>query len=191
MNERDLVRRGWIFWAYQVSDLGRVRSLDRVVAREVSGDMKLKGRILKPGPNSTTGHLTVCLYKDGPKKHYVHRLVTHAFIGLCPEGLEVRHGVEGVLDNTLANLCYGTRSENQADRKRDGTCNSKPVRRGDGKEYQSVTEAAKDNGTLPENISRVCRGYISPEGRLRLTAGGYGWKFINNQEQKCQLPRSA
>ncbi len=72
---------------YQVSDLGHVRSLDRVVARPVKGDMKLKGRILKQVSNSVSGHLTVNLYRDGPRKHYVHRLVLSAFVGTCPKGL--------------------------------------------------------------------------------------------------------
>jgi len=159
---------------YQVSGLGRARSLDRVIAREGSGDLKLMGRMLKPSTNAIR-HRLVSLSKNGTRKtHRVHRLVTYAFIGLCPKGLEVRHGVGGSLDNTLKNLCYGTQSENMSDRKRDGTCNSKPVRRSDGVEYRSATEGAKDSGTHPKNISAVCRKYITPSGSRNLTAGGYG-----------------
>ncbi len=163
---------------YQVSNNGHVRSLDRVVVRTVKGDMKLKGRILKPGA-SLSGHLTVALCKNGTQKtHYVHRLVTRAFISPCPEGLEVRHGVGGILDNTLKNLCYGTRSENMLDMERDGTGPHKPVRRSDGVEYRSATEGAKDNGLKVSHITAVCRQYIPPNGHKCSTAGGYGWQYI-------------
>ena len=152
--------------------------MDRVVAREVSGDMKLKGRILKPG-TSGSGHLVIRPSKNGiPKTHYVHCLVTRAFIGPCPNGQEVRHGPKGVGDNSIDNLSYGTHSENVRDKERDGTWTAKAVRRGDGKEYKSITEAAKDNGIQLGNISNVCRKYITPDGYPHLTAGGHTWQFI-------------
>jgi hypothetical protein len=164
---------------YQVSDLGRVRSLDRVVYHKIGGRRKYKGKVLKPGADPS-GHLQIILSKNGTKKtQRVHRLVTHAFIGPCPEGLEVRHGVGGVLDNTLKNLCYGTQSENMFDRTRDGTGNSKPVRRSDGTEYTSATEAAKACGLKHSSgISALCCKYVRPDGSNHFIAGGYGWEFI-------------
>ena len=163
---------------YQVSDLGRVRSLDRVVSCRPRGTPNRKGKVLKPFA-SVSKYLRVTLCKNGTQKNQeIHRLVTHAFIGPCPEGLEVRHGVEGILDNTLKNLRYGTRSENMLDRERDGTAPSKPVRRSDGVEYPSQTAAAKDNGLKASHISAVCCQYTPPNGRKCSTAGGYGWDFI-------------
>lgn len=61
---------------YQVSNYGRVRSLDRIDAR----GHKLKGRILKikPGKNN---YMAAILYKNGKtKSFYVHRLVATMFI---------------------------------------------------------------------------------------------------------------
>jgi hypothetical protein len=101
---------------YEVSDRGQVRSLDRVV-----GHKQLKGRILRPAPNGG-GHLAVALCKNGSQStKKVHSLVAEAFIGPRPDGMEVRHGRNGKLDNSLANLCYGTPKQNGEDKVRDGT----------------------------------------------------------------------
>lgn len=83
----------------------------------------LKGRVraLRPGSH---GYLHAWLSRDGKvKPYYVHRLVGEAFLGPLPPGLETRHGPGGKTDNRLSNLCYGTASENQLDRARDGTAN--------------------------------------------------------------------
>lgn len=50
----------------------------------------------------------------------VHRLVALAFIGPCPEGMEVLHINGEPDDNRLENLRYGTRAENVADTIRHG-----------------------------------------------------------------------
>ena len=44
-------------------------------------------------------------------------------MGPCPEGQEARHGPAGKADASLSNLCWGTRTENIADRLRDGQDN--------------------------------------------------------------------
>jgi hypothetical protein len=106
---------------YEVSDLGRVRSLDRVSLLQGKYKRFAKGRVLKPIPNSKGYHL-VTLSKDGIQKTpSVHQLVLQAFVGPCPEGQLVRHGPGGKDDNRLSNLSYGTPKQNMADRLRDGT----------------------------------------------------------------------
>jgi NUMOD4 motif/HNH endonuclease len=97
---------------YEVSDLGRVRSLPRFHAG---------GRILKPGHAGPVAN--VGLSRDGRSRTYsVHTLVMRAFVGPCPEGHEVCHGPAGRRDNRLANLSYGTKSKNNGeDKRRDGT----------------------------------------------------------------------
>lgn len=52
---------------------------------------------------------------------YIHRMVAEAFIGPCPPGMEVCHGDGDRGNNTVANLRYGTRTENMADTLRHGT----------------------------------------------------------------------
>jgi hypothetical protein len=105
---------------YEVSDLGRVRGVDRVVRRGASAT-SVRGKILTPCFDGH-GYYMVNLYRDSkPTKRGVHVLVAAAFIGRCPPGMEVRHGPNGKLDNTPANLSYGTRAENCWDKLRDGT----------------------------------------------------------------------
>lgn len=104
--------------AYEVSDLGRVRSLDRYV--ECNGPLKgtydrfKKGRVLRPGP-MPGGHLSVALGKGNSR--CVHDLVLRAFVGPPPIGTEARHldGVE--TNNRLDNLVWDTRGNNNRDKK--------------------------------------------------------------------------
>ncbi len=80
---------------YEVSDLGRVRSL-------ISSFKHPNGCILKF--QTYTRYALVGLVRDGrSKKHYIHRLVAQAFKGI-PRGEEVNHLNGDKLDNRLSNL---------------------------------------------------------------------------------------
>lgn len=156
---------------YQAGNLGGVRSLDRVVRHNLGGPKKLKGRILQPGLSSH-GYLRVNLSKNGIVTNMeVHRVVAAAWIGPCPDGMEVCHGPNGKLDNSVSNLRYDTRTNNNLDKRRDGTDCGKPVRRSDGVEFISMRTAAEKTGCNHQSISMVCKG-------RQKTAGSYGWKFI-------------
>lgn len=89
---------------YQVSDLGRVRSIDHW-----SGQRRVTGRVLKPG-GSKSGHESVVLGRGNTKT--VHSLVLVAFSGTRPLGSDILHRNHIPWDNRLSNLMYGTRSEN-------------------------------------------------------------------------------
>lgn len=156
---------------YQVSNLGQVRSVDRVVPHARCGELKVKGRILRLSPASR-GYFTVHLCQKGTQRTvYVHQLVAIAWIGPYPNGQQVRHGSNGKLDNSISNLCYGTQSEDGLDRRRDGTHGGRPVRRSDGVEFINMHVAAEESNCWYESIWAVCNG------RYR-TAGGYGWDYI-------------
>ncbi len=155
---------------YQVSDLGRIKSLDRVVPHARFGTMKLKGRIRRPG--LVGPHLAISLCKGGIQTTVlVHRVVAAAWIGPCPDGMEVCHGPNGQRDNSVSNLRYGTRSDNGLDRRRDGTHGGRCVRRSDGVEFINMHVAAEESGCHDKNIGAVCKGRAK-------TAGGYGWEYI-------------
>ena len=63
---------------YEVSNKGRVRSLDRY-ASTGSGTRLCKGRVLTPIRNNK-GYLQVILFKGGRARHFLlHRLVAAAF----------------------------------------------------------------------------------------------------------------
>lgn len=77
--------------------------------------------ILKP-TTQKTGYLSIRFYKQKTfKQFFIHRLVLQTFVGPCPPGMECRHLDGNPTNNRLCNLCWGTRSENQHDRKRHGT----------------------------------------------------------------------
>ena len=107
---------------YEVSDLGRVRSVDRVVVAAASSyrpetTRRYKGRLLRPG-RASSGHLTVACGKGNSLS--VHVLVLESFVGPAPEGHECLHGNGNPGDNRLSNLKWGTRSENLLDNTRLG-----------------------------------------------------------------------
>lgn len=91
---------------YQASNLGRVRSLNRVDAL----GRRIRGRVLKPGTH-LDGYLMVDLSKGGVAKHYsVHRLILLAFRG--ESDLDANHRDGDKANNRLSNLEYVTPSEN-------------------------------------------------------------------------------
>ena len=89
---------------YEVSSLGRVRSLLRKVPQ-----------VLKPTVG-THGYMTLYIYADGKRRlRSVHQLVAEAFIGPRPDGVDVRH-LNGVKSDCRAvNLAFGSRSQNMLD----------------------------------------------------------------------------
>lgn len=100
---------------YEVSDLGRVRSLPRKTT---------KGGIMKPHAQPKYGHLLVSLSPPpaNGSKFLVHRLVLEAFVGPCPVGFEARHFPDNdPANNRLENLSWGTRLQNVRDRVPCGT----------------------------------------------------------------------
>lgn len=97
---------------YEVSDSGRVRSLDRPDARGVWR----RGRVLCPmwlgATKSHRGYAAVALHRGGNRDvRKVHRLVAQVF-SAPGEGPFVLHGDGDTSNNALSNLRWGTPSEN-------------------------------------------------------------------------------
>lgn len=105
---------------YEISDLGHVRSLERVVTRSDGSTQRVPGRVLRPTTHRS-GHLQVALYRDGkPITRYVHRLVLEAFGPPAPPGMETcRHWNDNPEDNRAENLIWGNDHQNRQDRKRN------------------------------------------------------------------------
>jgi hypothetical protein len=102
---------------YEASDMGRVRSVDRVVMRSNGVSQFWKGRVLRPGRAMTSAHLHVSLRTPciRPKTIRVHQLVMQTFVGPPPEGLEDCHANNDATDNRLENLRYDTHAANMRD----------------------------------------------------------------------------
>ena len=95
---------------YQVSDLGRVKSLPKKWIGGKGAKRSHNGKILKSGRNEK-GYLSVVFYRYNTKiTRKVHRLVLLAFIGESNLQCNHKNGIKD--DNKLENLEYCTRSEN-------------------------------------------------------------------------------
>lgn len=113
---------------YQVSNYGRVISYWHRVGThgammntwrwEITGDPKLLGtRLVK------RGHYRYVTLQREPSKQPirpVHQLVLEAFVGPRPDGQQARHLDDDKSNNTLANLAWGTKSENLQERTLNG-----------------------------------------------------------------------
>lgn len=99
---------------YQVSNLGRVRSCDRLVTNSINSNFKVKrkGKILS-NIDHGNGYIYVSLTKEGKREnHYVHRLVAKAFIP-NPENLpEIDHKDHNRENNIPENLEWVSHFEN-------------------------------------------------------------------------------
>ena len=88
---------------YEVSDLGNIRSITRIVSRG-EGSIHIKGRS-KLSTINNRGYLSLTLCKNGKYKHVViHRLVAEAFIKNPEQKLFTNHKDGNKLNNTAVNL---------------------------------------------------------------------------------------
>lgn len=189
---------------YQVSNLGRVRSLDKVISFCNHGTMCTyvqKGRILKP-VLLRQGYLAVSIFYDGNKKaklKKIHRLVAEAFIPNPNAFPIINHKDEVKTNNRVDNLewCtnkYNSNYSNTGRRAGDKMFNRKDISRPvqqftmDGKliaEYPSIMEAVRQTGICETSIGCCCKGYYkygkNREKRSNVNhAGGYKWKYKKN-----------
>ena len=110
---------------YQVSNLGRVKSLPRKVRQTSRWGKEMQRtvqeKILTAHPLLRSGHLYVRLHKEKKGKDwYVHTLVLTAFVGPRPEGMECLHRDGDPTNNRVENLRWGTRSQNRLDTVKHG-----------------------------------------------------------------------
>lgn len=154
---------------YQVSNLGRVKSCEKIVPHYKGGDRLLKELIRKPVTDKD-GYMVIDLYKEGKGKLYkVHRLVGIAFIP-NEEGKKAINHKNGIKnDNNVNNLEWCTDSENQRHAFRIGL--KKPqingekavmmYSKGTGEfvmEFNSISNASKHLNCSNSDICNVLKG---------------------------------
>lgn len=135
---------------YQVSNLGRVRSLDRYVRHSSGGKMLRRSKVLKLTPD-VDGYSTVGLYLGGKSSTFkVHRLVAEVFIPNFDNLPEVNHKDGVKSNNNLGNLEWSTHKENM--------------------QHAFKTGLAKPNRGESCHTAKLCRADI-PVIRARLANG--------------------
>ena len=175
---------------YQASNLGRVRSKDRMMYVNVFGKTPCrrlkKGRVLKQAIHNPGRHpeYLVSLSRDGKKiTPYVHRLIALTFIP-NPQNLpEVNHKDENSLNNCVWNLEWCTRDYNlnysthnirvALSNRFNNRC--KPVLQYNSdmvliREYHSTHEASRITGIKQSQI------WACVSGKSK-TAHGYVWRY--------------
>lgn len=164
---------------YQISNLGRVKSLDRVITYKDGRKRKFYSKVLKPLPDKD-GYFHVNLLKNRKCAHpTIHGLVAKRFIGERPEGYVINHIDENKANNEASNLEYVTQKENvnhgtRTERMR--RTRGKPVlgistKDGSAIAFDSPSEAERVNGFDHRRISAcaLCK---------RKQHKGYVWKYI-------------
>jgi len=101
---------------YQVSNMGRIRSLARVINKDsqrwnATRSHYYQGKILSP--RNTNGYYKVSLRRNGETHQYlIHRLVADAFIPNPENKPEINHKDGNKTNNLSNNLEWVTSSEN-------------------------------------------------------------------------------
>ena len=108
---------------YQCSNLGRVKSLDRIIHAKDGLNYPLKGRI-KKNQLGSNGYLQTSLNKEGSCKSFkIHQLVAICFLNHKPNGycMVVDHKDNNPLNNHIDNLQIITNRQNSSKDKKGGT----------------------------------------------------------------------
>jgi len=157
---------------YEVSNLGNIKSIARIVQRSHGIPRKVRERLLKVA-KTPKGYCFVNLYCGGQRaQRYVHQIVAEAFIGGCPHNSEVNHKDTDKSNNAASNLEYITHAENMAHAKQAGAINfvgernpsavgtAESIRLGYAMVLHGATyvEAGKAVGLKPETLASACRG---------------------------------
>lgn len=184
MFESEIWKESFISPEYEVSSLGRVRSVDREKVVKSGYSRRFDGRILSPFIAKTTGYLQVKIHG---KKYSVHRMIAFAFCNGYVDGLHVNHKNGVRADNRAENLEWVTPSENvlhgfrelgrvpqQLGKFGESHSTHKPViaicmKTGKRKRYGAAMDAVRE-GFDSSSISRCCNG-ISAYHK------GYYWRF--------------
>lgn len=183
---------------YQISNTGKVKRLERLTTDSLNRKKLVKEKIFLQKP-ANNGYTRISF---GMKREYTHRLVAIHFIPNPDNKPEVNHIDGNKENNHVSNLEWVTKLENCRHASETGLINKTSEKRNkqaaiNGKngaykqmkkvlqfdkngnfiaEYESIKIAGEKNNIPYQNIGENCNG-------KRKSAGGYIWKFKNNNER--------
>ena len=176
---------------YQISNLGRVKSLERYVNTRWETPRIEREKILKSCPDSY-GYLTNILSKENVKRrYYLHQLIAKAFIPNPHNKPCVNHKDLDRLNNNIDNLEWCTKSENTKHGWENGAFDvekaretlkyaslfikGKPIRCIElNMDFKDAKEACRILGLKSPNFIRTV---ANPNNDAK-SAYGYTWEFI-------------
>lgn len=179
--------------AYQISNIGNVRSVSRIIKRSNGRMFTVEGRTLKQYTDNC-GYKYVCLpdynLKRKSRNFRVHRLVANAFIPNPSDKPQINHK-DGIKNNNdVLNLEWCTNGENQKHAFKNGLNHHRRIAGKDNKlskaiikcdlngneieQFGSITEASRKCGVSDTNIIGVAK-----RKRGHHTAGGFIWRYAN------------
>ncbi len=175
---------------YEVSDEGNIRSVERVIVQKSRGgasyDRVFPAKALAPRKGGKGPYLYVNPSVNGKAKNLaIHVAVLTAFVGPKPSPKhEGCHKDDDSTNNALPNLYWGTRKENEADKKANGglICGERNY----NALLSNAVVAAIKSGEVSLNkygmTTKLARALGVPRTVIETIKNGRAWKNINHAE---------
>jgi hypothetical protein len=148
---------------YEVSNMGRVKSITKVNKKET---------ILKHHCDKK-GYLRIVIIK---KTIRIHTLVAYAFLGERPEGMQIDHKDRNKANNHLSNLKYCTSSENMRNTNRFRT----DILEQDSKIRDKIIRQQRNNERHITKINCLCGSITNKSDKARHEKSEKHKKYLNS-----------
>ena len=176
----------------QVNDFPDYKVSERGDVMRVSGGQgAVLGKILTWHTQTSSGYANVRLRKNGASVGVnVHKLVSRAFLGAMPDGLQVRHLDGCKLNNHYSNLKYGTASENAQDKVLHGRSMYGERNRHAKIDFETAEQIRMllGKGICAKSIAKMCS--LSASTVSRIGSGAY-WKPERQEASARAMDRAA
>jgi hypothetical protein len=179
---------------YEVSTFGRARSW---VRHDHDPGMDEWPHLMHPvvadnGHGTNYARINIICADGKRRSRLLHRLVLNAFVGPRPPGKEVRHLNGNGTDNHIANLSYGTHSENLMDRRRHGTANC-GERNGNARFTEEDVVAMRDARRSGMSYAAIGKPFGAKARQIMQIVTGERWALIPGAVPRgvirCHSPR--
>ena len=178
---------GWV-GLYSVSNLGRVRSEDRLFVDSIGRKGSIRGRVLAPAVQR--GYLLVGLSRHSKRvTHSVHRMVCRAFHGPPPSASHhACHNDGDKRNNRATNLRWATARENVQDNVRLGTV-ARGARNGGAVLTEEQTIAIRERYAAgAESIRKLAREHGVHAATISSIVHGKTWKTTGGPVTPVRRP---